>query len=292
MIFVNPDDLLIPADLEKAMSGLTKQLLALSANDRGQFIDRHREATWAHVEVVKALKQLVGHKCWYSEVSLEGADPNVDHFRPKGRVREIDEDLRMTGASCDGYWWLAFDPLNYRLASMHSNQRRTDETTEGGKSDFFPIRGARAAVGTGFRAIVEDYLPLDPCSLTDVELLWFDPDGKPCSSNPRRRNVDPRDQDRVRITVWLYHLDKTEIQTRRAGYVQEVRKDLNKADTDYQLWAPNSSAPNLTAKRSFDQKVAEIKKKIADRAIFARAKQCAVRLAVSDYPWIEEFGVI
>jgi hypothetical protein len=37
------------------------------------------------------------------------------------------------------------------------------------------------------------------------------------------------------------------------------------------------------------QKIAEIQMKIADRAVFAGAKRCAVRAAIPDYPWIEEF---
>jgi hypothetical protein len=171
---------------------------------------------------------------------------------------------------------------------MHANQRRVDTNTEGGKWDYFPIRGNRAAEETPWGEITEDILALDPCSRTDVALLWFDPDGKPSVSEWKRR-PNAADVERVRATIWLYHLDKKEIQNSRAAHVEGIRKDLRKANADFRLWDRDSQNPNLQARNSFNQKIAEIGLKIADHAVFAGAKRCAVRLAIPDYPWIEEF---
>jgi hypothetical protein len=292
VIFINPDSLAIPAVREAGMIALTAVLAAKPAGERSQFIESNRDATWGHDDVLSALRAIAGNKCWYSEVHLEGADPNVDHFRPKGRVREVDAELQNTGVQSEGYWWLAFEPRNFRLASMHANQRRVDADTEGGKWDYFPIRGARAVAGTGWGAIIEDVLALDPCSVTDVRLLWFDPDGKPCPAKWKHRDPDTRELERIKVTIWLYHLDKKELQARRSGHIQDIRKDLKKAHADYQLWAAGSANPNLQAKASFDEKLAEIRSKIADHAEFAGAKRCAVRTAIADYPWIDEFQII
>ena len=268
------------------MNALSTELMGKPVAERSNFISQNRAATWAHADVLQA-----GNKCWYSEVQLDGADPNVDHFRPKGQVREIDADLQNTGKASDGYWWLAFEFANYRLAAMHANQRRVDEDTAGGKWDYFPIRGDRAAEGSLWGEIMEDILALDPCSATDVRLLWFDPDGRPSVSNWKRKpNVN--DEERVRATIWLYHLDKQEIQSSRANHVEEIRKDLRKANAEYRLWGRDSANPNLQARNSFNQKIAEIGMKIADRAVFAGAKRCAVRAAIADYSWIEEFITI
>jgi hypothetical protein len=231
---------------------------------------------------------VVGNKCWYSEVQLDGADPNVDHFRPKGGVREVDEDLQNTKVASAGYWWLAFEFSNFRLAAMHANQRRADDQTEGGKWDYFPIRGNRAAAGTLSENIIEDILALDPCSRTDVALLWFDPDGKPGASK-WKHEPNANDLQRVRATIWLYHLDKQEIQTSRAAYVEDIRKDLRKANSYFVLWGRDSANPNLQARAGFNQKIAEIETKIGIRSVFAGAKRCAVRLALADYAWIEEY---
>lgn len=292
MIFINPNKLDLPAAKEEALKSLTEMLLGWPEDLRAEFIEGMREETWADPVILTALRDIVGNKCWYCETHLEGADPNVDHFRPKGRVREVDGELNNTAATSHGYWWLAFEHLNYRLAAMHANQRRVDTETAGGKWDYFPIRGERAAEGTPWPNIQEDILALDPCAATDVALLAFDLDGNPCPARTKNRDPDPRDIERVQATIWLYHLNKKELSGRRRDHVQDIRKDLKKADADFRLWDRNSPNPNLQARASFDQKVAEIKAKISDRAIFAGAKRCAVRVAITDYPWIEEFNIL
>ena len=292
MIFVNPNSFSIPAARREVMQAATAELVGKAAQERSQFIEDQRHITWGHDDVLNALKAIVGNKCWYSEVRLEGADPNVDHFRPKGQIREVDVHLENTSVTCEGYWWLAFEPLNYRLASMHSNQRRVDKDTAGGKWNYFPIRTERVAAETLWGEIQEDLLALDPCSFSDVRLLWFDPDGKPCPAKWPKREADIRDIERVKTTIWLYHLDKKEIQAQRSGHVQDIQTDIRKANIDYRLWKPDSANPNLQAKNSFDEKIAEIKMKISDKAEFASAKRCAVRAAIVDYSWIEEFNVI
>ena len=288
MIFVNPDGVTPPAGRRASLIALGVNLHNEPVAARAGYINDHRAESWGHPEVLTALRAVVGNKCWYTEVFLEGADPNVDHFRPKGRVREVDEELNATGAQSDGYWWLAFELLNFRLACMHANQRRVDSDTDGGKWDYFPVRGARAAQGTVWGAIIEDALPLDPCSMTDVRLLCFDLEGKPAAV----AGATAGDVQRVKATVWLYHLNKTELQARRTAHVQDIQKDLRKANVEHLLWAPTSAAPNLQAKASFDEKLAEIATKTSDIAEFAGAKRWAVRAAISEYPWIEEFDVI
>src|SRR3954453_16196371 len=127
MIFINQDALHPPPARLTAMSSLSTELTGKPVAERTEFINQNRTATWAHADVLTALRAIAGNKCWYSEVKLDGADPNVDHFRPKGRVREVNADLENTGVEGAGYWWLAFEFQNYRLAAMHANQRRTDK---------------------------------------------------------------------------------------------------------------------------------------------------------------------
>lgn len=270
------------------MDALTKELMQKKPSQRNEFIDHQKEASWSHSEVLAALRAAAGNKCWYSEVKLDGQDVNVDHFRPKGRIQEVDADLQKTRANSAGYWWLAFEFDNYRLAAMHANQRRVDEDTAGGKWDFFPVRGNRCAEGTPCGAIVEDVLALDPCKLTDVALLWFDSEGKPCAPQ-RKRKANDSDKKRVEATIWLYHLNKNEIQTSRRQHVDGINAELRNANADFVLWDRDSAAPNIQARQSFNQKLDAIKAKLADDAVFARAKQCAVLIAKADYTWIEEF---
>lgn len=285
MIFVNPAKVNVSAALRAALKAAANGLAKVAEPDRAKYFKDNRDKTWGDKNLVTALQAVVGNKCWYSEIGLGGADPNVDHFRPKGCVVEVDEDLAKTGHTSDGYWWLAFELLNFRLSSQHSNQRRVDEDTAGGKADFFPVWGARAAAGTPYQQIFENVLPLDPCSASDVSLLWFDPDGNPVYL-PKRGRPNKADELRIKATVWLYHLDKHDTATPRANAVTEVRRKLEQADCYFKLW--HSAVPCLKSKASFDKEVAEIAAMLADTAEFAGAKRCAVRLAMAEYDWIED----
>lgn len=292
MIYINPNDVRIPYELQAKARDLTNELRGKDEGDRAEFIQAKRKETWGHPDVVEALRVVVGNKCWYSEVSLDGADPEIDHFRPKGRVVEVDANsLERTGETSSGYWWLAFEPENFRLSCKHSNQRRVDRETEGGKADFFPIEGERAPESTELGLIGETVLPLDPCSASDMKLMWFDPEGRPALRKPDKETT-PLDKRRMQATIWLYHLNKQELSRSRARHVEAMRVKLKNADYAYELWNPNSASQNMQQKSRFDSIISEIKADIADTAIFAGAKRCAVRLAVSEYPWLEEYDVV
>lgn len=284
MIFVDPMKVMISGALRTALNAATAGLQQVAPAERATYFKSKRDTTWGDPALVAALREVVGNKCWYSEVDLGGADPNVDHFRPKGRVVEVSDEMAKTGQECEGYWWLAFEPLNFRLSSQHANQRRVDEDTDGGKADFFPVKGDRAPACTPYMQIFENVLPLDPCSPSDVSLMWFDPDGNPCCSTKLKRSSES-DKLRIKATIWLYHLDKHDTAKPRANAVAEVRRKLSLADNYYQLW--HSAVPCLKSKASFDHEVAEIAGLLADTSSFAGAKRCAVRLAMADYDWIE-----
>lgn len=264
-------------------------MLKQNPNDRIEFINSKRDRTWGHPELLETLRAVVGNKCWYSEVPLEGADPNVDHFRPKGSVREVDNELRPTKTTWSGYWWWAFELRNFRLSSEHANQRRVDSETNGGKWDYFPIVGERAAERLDYDLVEEDILALDPCSASDVSLLWFDPVGAPSCSTWKRRSTDI-DERRVKATIWLYHLDKYELKRKRAEHITDIQTDLRNANTAYKLWKNHDGG--IRARNTFDRHVNDIKKKLEDRAEFASAKRCAVRAAIADYEWIEAEQII
>lgn len=285
MIFVNPTKISVPHAVRTKLAQITGQLETVAEADRAQYFRVNRTSTWGDPVVVEALRKVVGNKCWYSEINLGGADPNVDHFRPKGRVVEVDDKLAKTGQEWNGYWWLAFELMNFRLTSQHANQRRVDDTTEGGKADFFPVRGERTPEKTPYAQILEDVLPLDPCSASDVGLMWFDPDGNPVYL-PKNNKRKQEDELRIRVTIWLYHLDKQDTAMPRRKAVENVQLKLKQADTYYQLW--NATVPCMKSRASFDKEVAEIAALIADDSEFAGAKRCAVRLEVANYSWIDD----
>ena len=289
MIYINPKALNIPIDWRESVKSLKAELLKKQKNERTAYINSKRELTWGHPKILEALRGPVGNKCWYTEVDLTGADPNIDHFRPKGNIKEIDVDgLVATKIECNGYWWLAFDYENFRLSSMHSNQRRVDVNTNGGKWDFFPVDGPRAKEGTALTIINENVLPLDPCSATDVSLIWFEPDGKPGFKDwrPQPSQIEIR---RLKVTTWLYHLDKIELATKRANAMEEIRTSLKRADAFYQLWEREGFLPDRQERLHFDNALADIKANIEDKSPFAGAKRCVIHVSKSEYLWMNDY---
>jgi hypothetical protein len=287
MIYINPAYIVFTQARLERLKELSDDLRSCPPDQRSSKIDSGRTESWGHPDIVQAMKKVVGNKCWYSEVHLDHHDPNVDHFRPKGTIREVDSVSLTNCGSSPGYWWLAFDHRNYRLAAIHANQRRVDDSTAGGKADYFPVRGARTPERTEWSNIVEDYLPLDPCSKTDVSLLWFDPDGVPGSVNRPGKPLSEKDKERVRISIWLYHLDKEDIQKRRADTVRGVLALLDEANDDLRDWDRDGLC-DLKAKARFDKALSRIGKALAPQSLFAGAIERVVRTRAAHYPWITE----
>jgi hypothetical protein len=87
----------------------------------------------------------------------------VEHFRPKSEAKNVDGTVR------DGYWWLAFDYTNYRLAGGVPNAK---------KGGWFPLFDGTDCSTAEFRC-EESEVPylLDPTRSADPLLLAFDEEG-------------------------------------------------------------------------------------------------------------------
>ncbi len=124
-------------------------------------------------------------KCWYCETGFVRSPYHVDHYRPKSVV--------VGEAEHRGYWWLAYDPANYRLSCHHCNSggaRYGDQSAGTGKGARFPLLGQRASEGGS----LDSELPvlLDPVVAEDAGLMGFDGQG-----HARRRPERPYSNDEV-----------------------------------------------------------------------------------------------
>jgi hypothetical protein len=132
------------------------------------------DALWGEIKAV--FLRLQNDKCLYCELKLEGGPLgkriwDVEHYRPKGRVRawplgaKADYGIVCGDAFDDGYALLAHEERNYAATCKVCNS--------GLKSDYFPVRQAR-------RFNTNDY---DELALEEAHLLfplgaWGDsPDG-------------------------------------------------------------------------------------------------------------------
>jgi len=112
----------IPAGLKTP--GAERKREELLREGRGHDFSRH---FYSHDSVKETLRNSYRGKCAYCECKVDaGAFLQIDHFRPKGSVKEDDGH--------DGYYWLAYEWSNLVLCCPNCNQK---------KSNHFPIEGQR-----------------------------------------------------------------------------------------------------------------------------------------------------
>lgn len=150
--------------------------------------------------VREAFEAASDRKCWYAECRSEGADNDIDHYRPKGRVAEEE--------SHPGYYWLAFEWTNLRLSCQRANRpRRNPECGEtGGKGDHFPlVYPDHRAFGPSDDLSREVPSIVDPTNPVDVAMLTFGRSGE-LELVPERRG-EPVAEAKLEASRRHLHLD-------------------------------------------------------------------------------------
>ena len=155
-------------------------------SEREEYMKNH--GIWSKFKPI--LTKYFGEKCWYSECALDGSFSDVDHFRPKSRSRDEKGNIILH----DGYWWLAYDYLNYRLSCEKSNRNFGG----GGKNDMFPLKPGTVASTQGYSNDI--HILLDPCVKNDVMLIDCDENGKIIAMSD-----DPYEISRVDISKKAYN---------------------------------------------------------------------------------------
>ncbi|MEM5345795.1 hypothetical protein [Paraburkholderia azotifigens] len=133
---------------------------------------------------------LSGGKCWFSEVRELYSHYDVEHFRPKREARALD------GTARDGYWWLAFEYMNFRVCGNVGNRK---------KGGWFPLKDG--SLCSSYTVPCEEsearYL-LDPIDDDDVSLIAFDEEGKIIPAP----GTSDWEQERVNVTVQRLKLNE------------------------------------------------------------------------------------
>jgi uncharacterized protein (TIGR02646 family) len=178
-------------------------------------------AVWSNAKT--ALAAVSFDKCWYCECKQERSDLHVDHFRPKGRVTGEKDHA--------GYWWLAFDWRNFRLACTFCNCIREDSETDesGGKGTKFPIFDPPPRMRRPLDQPDRTRL-LDPVIRVDVEKLTFTRNGLPA---PITTDEASEDWERVEETIEVFHLRETRLKRAREELATEIDGEVLVADRCY-----------------------------------------------------------
>jgi hypothetical protein len=207
------------ADLTQ-INASSAALVNVPADERAAFIDEHEPECSA----LRGPLWGLGHmKCWYSEASLQQAEGQVEHYRPK---------KRLSGAGHAGYWWRAFDWRNLRLAHPTVNRRKTDYLTgkRAGKGSYFPIRHENRRAANAAEEANEEPLLLDPVVASDTRLICFSEE----SGAPRPRYTKEQNEwlnRRAEESINYYHLDEASWNAKRADLMAEVRKHCEQLET-------------------------------------------------------------
>lgn len=157
-------------------------------------------SVYGHASVKQALMEAQYAKCCYCEARISPAGHgDVEHFRPKGAVRQNEADVE----SKPGYYWLAYSWSNLFLSCEVCNQSH--------KRSFFPLADA------GRRARMHTQ------SLQDESPLLLDPAGDdPERSIGFRRDVPFGRDLRGETTIRCLKLDRTDLCESRADHLEKV----------------------------------------------------------------------
>ena len=240
-----------------------KMLGATAAEKKN--LAKNGNAYWSPIK--QYLENASNRKCWYTESKNPGCLNDVEHFRPKGQVFEHNVLKHW-------YWFLAFNPLNYRLSSQFSNQRNINPVLgeTGGKGDFFPLRDESKHAHKLSDIGREEPILLDPCNRYDTELLVFNPDGRPTIS--RRFEHDALAKERVKISNLLLNLDFPTFNEDREAIYNEIHEIVLEGDEDL---------GNVALIRSLKRRLNRFMDK--DSA-YSKAAECYVR-CFRDRAWVE-----
>lgn len=197
------------AQLVTALAALE---VAGKRDERNALIDANSTHWGALKEWLLALS---AGKCWFSEVRELYSHYDVEHFRPKKEAKALDAAVR------DGYWWLAFNYMNFRVCGNVGNRK---------KGGWFPLKDG-SLCSTYAVPCEESETPylLDPIDDDDVALIAFDEEGKvipmPGSSAWEQERVN----ETVKRLKLNEHVPLAEARRRVWQQVDRLIEDFTKA---------------------------------------------------------------
>lgn len=207
-----------PQDWVDEADAVTEQLRkAPNATARATIIEKH-EGLWRDERIRGWLLRQFSNKCWYSEAYESVSSVHVDHYRPKGRVKES-----LGGDTSDGYWWLAFDWSNYRICGQLLNVK---------KGDLFPVvEGPRCTADGTIALRLESPILIDPIDEDDVGLISYEKDEDACLA-VCASDIAEADKTRVTQSIEILGLNRLDrLNTKRAMYWDKCLQSIEEYKT-------------------------------------------------------------
>ncbi|MCE5211526.1 MAG: hypothetical protein LLG40_08230 [Deltaproteobacteria bacterium] len=246
-----------------------KQQQVVAGNDeiKEHLID-NGNATWRQVKPF--FEDASNRKCWYTESKNPGCPNDVDHFRPAAKKLDSNGNIDYW------YWFLAFDPENYRLSCNFPNRptRNPIIGLTGGKWQEFPLINGQIHATTKEGIAAERPVLLDPCNEEDCKLLEFQPDGRPVVA--AIHNNDVTICERVEKSKLLLNLDFPTFNEDREILYNKIRKLVKRGDRHHQQSNP-----------ALEEVKHDLRELMAAEQQYSKAAECYIR-CFRNRDWIEE----
>jgi uncharacterized protein (TIGR02646 family) len=248
-----------PADWVAEADEITAQLIAAADEASRQVILDAKEGFWRDDRIRNWLLQQFANKCWYTEAEDSISPIHVDHFRPKGRVRNLD------GSKESGYWWLTFNWKNYVVAGHLINSK---------KSDLFPILDGeqRAPENCAEHQLrLEGAVLIDP--LTDqTRLISYERDDDGCVAVLAGGIGSPSEKFKAEKTIEILGLNRlTRLNQKRRNTWDECLSHIN----DYK--GANAQGAQALVWLMKNTAISNLKKKIEYEAEFSSVAEACIR---------------
>ncbi len=256
-----------PQDWIDAGDKITQQLHTAVDKEARQKIIDDNEGFWRDPRIRDWLLKQFHNKCWYSEAYDSVSSIHVDHFRPKGRITELD------GTTYDGYWWLTFNWKNYRIAGQLINTK---------KNDKFPLINGNRAVSSDVATLeLECYYLIDPLT-EDANLISYEKDEDGCIA-VAAIDIDQDDLQRVDKTIDIIGLNRLDrLNQKRLDFWDNCIKEI--------LNYKSSQGP--TALKSIRRVLAttKLKEMISYKSEFSSVCMACIRKNAPEPIWNEVFA--
>lgn len=208
--------------LDDLLDHLLEMYLLLGKKARLKYMSDNSSA-WSNLR--ECFVNYSKRKCWFTETYVDEQICAIDHFRPKGRV--------MGEKYHPGYWWLAFEILNFRLCSDIVNEKHgcwENRNEILGKGTEFPLlvnnnRCFDDKIGLNENGILGNEMPslLDPCNSEDVKLVSYTDEGK-LNLNAYPENSFER--NRLELSRRILNLDSGANIIRRSRILRQLEINL------------------------------------------------------------------
>jgi len=256
--------------LERAKSEVVGET---DPEERKALFDRY-QSRWKAVR--DAFETHSNGKCWYVECKSDGADNDIDHYRPKSSVAD--------DPTHPGYYWLAFEWTNLRLSCQRANRPRRDPGTAltGGKRDHFPLLNPEGrARAPGDDLSLENPAIIDPTNVGDVAMVTFGPNGDvDLVPNCKGRRVP---EEKLRLSIRHLHLNWPKFREARVRLYNRIERFVHRGEE----LAPHDFGEMDTVAQSFLDICSDLASWTRPQEEYSRAARAYVEM-FGDRWWIRD----